>query len=151
MRYEELRRLLGQRVQMLRERREWNQRQMQAKSGVAHKSISNLESTESGVQLDTLHNVAEAFGMEVWELLRPWPHDTLREDGADYGADPLPAIQKEGPPGLRMLAADAAAHAALGITPAEWRLLAAVGNVLPPPVDKAGFVQLLFTLRAICR
>jgi transcriptional regulator with XRE-family HTH domain len=151
MRYEDLRRLVARRARKLRDAKEWNQRQMEKVSGLSQKTISNLENTDASVQLDSLVAAASAFGLEVWELLKPGPDDAVRDHNGVYDVDPRAAIRKDGPPGLRELAADEGTTATLGITPAEWRLLAAVGAVLPLTVDKAGFVQLLFTLRTITR
>ena len=53
------------------------------------------------------------------------------------------------PQGIRDLASDRALTETLAITPDEWRRLAAVSQALPPTVDKAGYVALLYTLRAI--
>lgn len=151
MRYEELRALIAQRTRKLRDAKEWNQRQAEKATGVAQKTISNIENTEASIQLDTLVLLAQGFGMEVWELLKPSLEDEINDHGATYDVDPRPKIRREGAPGLRELAADEKTAQALTITPAEWRTLAAVGEVLPPTVDKAGFVQLLFTLRTITR
>jgi transcriptional regulator with XRE-family HTH domain len=147
MKYEELRRIVSQRTKKLRDTKGWNQRQLEQHSGVNQKTISNLEATEASVQLDTLAAVAEALGLEAWEMLRP----EINDQKGIYEVDPRAAIKRDGLPGLRELVADDGATATLKITPEEWRRLAAVGAVLPPTVDKAGFVQLLFTLRTIAR
>jgi transcriptional regulator with XRE-family HTH domain len=89
--------------------------------------------------------------LEFAVMLGTDPDEQVNDPGETYEVDPRAAIQRDGPPGLRELAADDGATATLGITPDEWRRLAAVGATLPPTVDKAGFVQLLFTLRTITR
>jgi transcriptional regulator with XRE-family HTH domain len=151
MRYEDLRRLVARRARKLRDAKEWNQRQMERASGVSQKAISNVEATDSSIQLDTLAAIAGAFGVEVWELLKPGPDDMVKDHNGTYEVDPRAAIRKDGPPGLRELVMDEGTTATLGITPAEWRLLAEIGAALPLTVDKAGFVQLLFTLRTISK
>jgi transcriptional regulator with XRE-family HTH domain len=147
MKYKELRHMVSQRAKKLRDAKGWNQRQLEQHSGVNQKTISNLESSDISIQLDTLAAVSEAFGLEVWEMLRP----EINDQKGTYEVDPRAAIKRDGPPGLRELAADEGATAALGITPEEWRRLAAVGAALPPTVNKAGFIQLLFTLRTITK
>ena len=89
----------------------------------------------------------------MWELLKPSPEDAFEasDHQAPYDANPRAAVLREGPPGLRELAIDEGSQATLAVEPPEWRLLLAVGKALPPTVDKAGFVQLLFTLRVIVR
>lgn len=143
MKYEALRKLLAKRVRQLREKKDWGQRKLESASGVAQKTISNLENSEISVNLDTLSAVAQAFGVEVWELLKP--------SVGEHVDAKIDAVRQTGPSGLRDLADDDATTQSIGITATEWSLLLAVGAELPITVDKGGYIQLLTTLRLICK
>jgi len=53
----------------------------------------------------------------------------------------------QSPPGLRALATDVRLIAVLGISDIEWRALTSIH--LPAPASNDGYVNLLFTVRAI--
>jgi hypothetical protein len=55
----------------------------------------------------------------------------------------------DAPPGLRDLAADSVLSAAINITDDEWHVLRSLD--LPCTVTKEGYIQLLVTLRTVCR
>ncbi|MBK1642877.1 hypothetical protein CKO12_13560 [Chromatium okenii] len=53
------------------------------------------------------------------------------------------------PEGLRELAADKAVVDALEVTDEEWRMLLTIN--LPKTINKNGYVQLLATIRGVCK
>ena len=63
---------LGNRVKELRVSRGWRQVDLARKSGVSQRAVSNLERGGGGREsatLTTVVNIADAFGLPVWQLL----------------------------------------------------------------------------------
>ncbi len=63
--------LLRLRVEELRLRRKWSQRELARRAGVRHATIVALERGASP-RLDTLAKLADAFGVKVTQLLEEW-------------------------------------------------------------------------------
>lgn len=63
--------LLRLRVEELRRRRKWSQRELARRAGVRHVTIVALERGASP-RLDTLAKLADAFGVKVTQLLEEW-------------------------------------------------------------------------------
>lgn len=74
MKYEIIRKSIARKVYALRTEMGLNQRELAAKAGLSQKTISNIEnilSTSEGFQLEKLNQLADAFGIEVWDLIKP--------------------------------------------------------------------------------
>jgi transcriptional regulator with XRE-family HTH domain len=114
--------------------------------------VSRLERGEKSPGAEVLGQIAHALGIQVSRLLgeepaRPARKPTEATPAGDPRAGILadPAAQQ----GLRELAGDSSLVDALGVTAEEWRALHSVQ--LPGEATKDGFVQLLYTIRAVSR
>ena len=66
--------ILARNVRLLMEHREMRQKQLEIKSGVNQKTISNIinpNATKNGATLENIAAVAKAFNLEAWHLLVP--------------------------------------------------------------------------------
>ena len=74
MKYEVIRNSMAKKVLSMRVELGLNQRELAKKADISQKTISNIEnvlSTSDGFQLEKLNRLAEALGLEVWDLIRP--------------------------------------------------------------------------------
>lgn len=150
MNYQELRGLVGRQIQRRRRELGWNQRELGRRAGVSQRVISNLENSNNAMQFDTLVAVSEALGLKVWDLLRLSAISGVSgQEDKPYDSQAVIPCEQLTSFGLQQLSADRSLTETLAITPDEWRRLAAIGQAMPPTVDKAGYVALLYTLRAI--
>jgi len=77
------RRIVAKRIKALRASRRWSQLDLAKRAGVSQKTVSNLEDEEShSCQLDKLEMIANAFGIAVWELIKPDGNLTSEKDRA---------------------------------------------------------------------
>jgi len=116
------------------------QNDLAKRSGLEQSYISRLEKGEKVPGCDTAQKIARALGIPACRLLGEEP-----EQSTNLRADLPPG--PEDPRGLRELAEDAALVEVLGVTSGEWRTLRSIQ--LPAPLAKAGYVQLLHTIRAV--
>jgi transcriptional regulator with XRE-family HTH domain len=122
------------------------QRELAEKAGVSQSLVAQIERGEREPGRNALRGLAEALGITVSWLLG----ERVAPPGSDYAPPPeLTRILADAhaPPGLHALASDYPLVAVLGIIGAEWRALASIE--LPTPAIKDGYLNLLFTLRAI--
>ena len=122
------------------------QRELADKAGVSQSLVAQIERGEREPGRNALRSLAEALGTTVSWLLG----ENVAAPEGDYVSPP--ALRRivadtQAPPGLRALASDHPLTTVLGITDAEWRALASIA--LPTPSTKDGYVNLLFTVRAI--
>jgi transcriptional regulator with XRE-family HTH domain len=65
---------IGKRIKSLREERDMSQSQVEEKTKIKREYLSKIENGESKFNnptYKTLEKIAGAFGMQVWELLKP--------------------------------------------------------------------------------
>ncbi|MFB6261452.1 MAG: helix-turn-helix domain-containing protein [Thiohalorhabdaceae bacterium] len=129
-----------QRIREERKSTGLTQKDLAKHSGLDQSYISRLEKGEKVPGCDTAQEIARALGIPTCRLLGEEP-----ERSTNLRAELSP--RRKDPEGLRELAEDAALMAVLGITPGEWRTLRSIQ--LPAPTAKAGYVQLLHTIRAV--
>ena len=67
----ELRQILAQNIKVYRGRRNWSQADLSDKTGLSIVYLSDIERGNKWPYLDTLIKLAEAFKVEVYELLKP--------------------------------------------------------------------------------
>jgi transcriptional regulator with XRE-family HTH domain len=70
--------ILGKNLKLYRKRRNWSQADLAEKSGLSVVYLSDIERGNKWPYLDTLVKLAEAFEMDVFELLKP--QDALSDD-----------------------------------------------------------------------
>ncbi len=68
----DLLKILGKRIQKLREERRLTQEDMEEKTGINARYLSAIECGKRNVTLDTLDKIARGLGVELYELLLPW-------------------------------------------------------------------------------
>ena len=124
-----------------------SQVELARRMGVQQSNLSRLERGLQGVTLDTLGMYARILGVGVEELMRERADPGAAKQNGH--ADPRLTIHGDpkAAPGLKELSADLDLCEALVITADEWRQLAAIP--LPHTVTKAGYLQVLITLRAV--
>jgi transcriptional regulator with XRE-family HTH domain len=66
----DMRRLVGENVRRLREKRGWTQEQFADFSGLSQQYISGLERGRRNPTVVTLHELSTALGVSPWELIR---------------------------------------------------------------------------------
>jgi transcriptional regulator with XRE-family HTH domain len=76
--------ILGRNLKLYRSRRNWSQADLAEKSGLSVVYLSDIERGNKWPYLDTLVKLAEAFEMDVFELLKP--QDALPDDTASLVA-----------------------------------------------------------------
>jgi len=122
------------------------QSELAARAGVSQSLVAQIERGEREPGRNALRSLAEALGTSVSWLLG----EHITEPEGDCALPPwLAGLISDGqsPLGLRALATDVRLIAVLGITDVEWRALNSID--LPAPASKDGYVNLLFTVRAI--
>jgi transcriptional regulator with XRE-family HTH domain len=134
------------RLKAARKAKRYTQRQLAVLVGMDQGHISRLENGGKGVSTEHLRMLAKELGVSISHLLG---EDLQEESGAYTAAGQPTAILSNynAPQGLRDLASNIELIGALKITDAEWTALKSVQ--LPSDVSMDGYVQLLFTIRAI--
>jgi transcriptional regulator with XRE-family HTH domain len=74
--------ILAGNLKLYRSRRNWSQADLAEKSNLSVVYLSDIERGNKWPYLDTLVKLAEAFEMEVFELLKPQEQDALSADTA---------------------------------------------------------------------
>ena len=129
------------------------QQELAKRSGIEQSHISHVERGSRGLSPELLRKAADALGVTMEYLTGTDVGDRT----GNYGAQPEPAgdTRQEimgsyaAPAGLRELAMDQSLVQALNVREDEWHALSSV--VLPGEATKDGYVQLLYTIRAISR
>lgn len=138
---------VGQHIKLARERRGLSQIELARRLGLRQSNLSRLERGLQGVSLETLALYARVLGVGIDELTAEVDRD--RSGSVNGNGDPRLRIHADdkASPGLKALASDPDLCQTLAITGDEWRQLAAIPLV--HTVTKAGYLQLLITLRAV--
>ena len=68
---QELKRIFGNNVKSQRERKGWTQEFLAEKANVSSNTISDIETGQKFARAKTLVSLADAFGTQVYELLKP--------------------------------------------------------------------------------
>jgi transcriptional regulator with XRE-family HTH domain len=63
-----LREQIGQRIKALREQRGWSQRELGERANMTHSFLSRLERGQTGIEIETLQNLAHALGVGLADL-----------------------------------------------------------------------------------
>jgi transcriptional regulator with XRE-family HTH domain len=140
---------LPDRLKSARNRAGLTQTGLAEATGLSQGYIAQIEQGDKTPSLDTLNLLAEALQVTPGWLLG----QGIGEGVASYETGAMTTHRRElladydTPSGLRDLAADTALVASLAITAEEWQALASTR--LPGPASKDGYVNLLFTIRAI--
>ena len=71
MKKEQLRTILGANLRKFRGRREWSQMELAEKAGISMHFLSEIERGNKWPSPENLQNLADALGVEVYELFRP--------------------------------------------------------------------------------
>jgi transcriptional regulator with XRE-family HTH domain len=75
---DKVRLILAENIKLYRSRRNWSQADLAEKSGLSIVYLSDIERCNRWPYLDTLVKLAEAFEVEIFELLKP--QDTIPAD-----------------------------------------------------------------------
>lgn len=126
---------LAARIKSSRKMRGLTQQQLADKLDIDQGFISRLERGEKGVTIDLLNRLAKLLDVPLSYLLG---------ETNSTQQDKLPV-----PSGLKALEADTALTETLNISKTEWLALKSV--LLPAETNKEGYVQLLYTIRAITK
>ncbi len=126
---------LAARIKSSRKMRGLTQQQLADKLDIDQGFISRLERGEKGVTIDLLNRLAKLLEVPLSYLLGE-TNSTQQEK--------LPV-----PSGLKDLEADTALTETLNINKTEWLALKSI--LLPAETNKEGYVQLLYTIRAITK
>lgn len=129
------------------------QQELAQRSGIEQSHISHVERGIRGLSPEMLKKAAEVLDVTMDYLIGA----DLGDKTGEYGAEPnRPNGQRQqlinsysAPAGLREMALDQSLVDALRIREVEWEALAS--TVLPGDATKDGYIQLLYTIRAICR
>ena len=133
----------GERLKSARLGAGLNQTQLGEAVGLSQSMIGALERGDREPSIETVRALAVRLGVGVPWLLG----EVVFGETGDCSPKSLLADHNT-PPGLRDLATDVALCDALGITAEEWRALGTIE--LPGSATKAGYLNLLTTIRAIC-
>ncbi|MDR0502467.1 MAG: helix-turn-helix transcriptional regulator [Treponema sp.] len=68
---QELKEILGYHIKVRRENRNWTQEELAVKARVTKNAICDIEAGHKFARAKTLVRLANAFGTEVYELLKP--------------------------------------------------------------------------------
>jgi transcriptional regulator with XRE-family HTH domain len=92
----EVRATLARNIKAFRGRRNWSQADLAEKSGLSIVYLSDIERGNKWPYLDTLVKIAEAFKVEVYELLKPGdtPPPTPAKILAKYNEEVTAIIEK---------------------------------------------------------
>ena len=72
------RKIVAKNLKALREIRNIAQEELSEKAGIDRSYISDLENEKYGISIDKLGNLAEALGVETWEMLHPLTASKVR-------------------------------------------------------------------------
>jgi transcriptional regulator with XRE-family HTH domain len=90
--------ILAGNLKLYRGRRKWSQADLAEKSGLSVVYLSDIERGNKWPYLDTLVKLADAFEMEVFELLKPQQQDAISADTAaivaKYSEETIAIIEK---------------------------------------------------------
>ena len=81
MNEKELKGILGKNIKFFRLRRQFSQADLAEKANISITFLSNIERGNNYPQAGTLCNIAEAIGIEIWEL--------FKEDNSIRGQDAI--------------------------------------------------------------
>lgn len=129
------------------------QQELAQRTGIEQSHISHVERGTRGLSPELLRKAADALGVTMEYLAGVDVGDRTGKYGAQ--SEPAGGSRQEimgsyaTPAGLRELAMDQSLVHALNVREDEWHALSSV--VLPGEATKDGYVQLLYTLRAICK
>jgi len=141
--------LLPPRLKKARGNTKMTQRELAQVTGLSQSYIAQVESGDRTPSVETMRALGHALGVSVSWLLGQGVGECSGDDAS--GAAPEPPRElladREVPEGLRDLVSDRALVASLRISEAEWRALLSIE--LPGQASKDGYVNLLFTVRAI--
>lgn len=65
-----VRKSLGKRIRILREKRKWSQEELAHQSGLARSFTGAIERGEKDLRLTTLTKLANTFQVQIWRLFR---------------------------------------------------------------------------------
>lgn len=82
-----LREQIGQQIRTLREQRGWSQRALGERANMTHSFLSRLERGQTGIEVETLANLAAALGVDLGELF-------ASEAPSPRPPDPSPAADR---------------------------------------------------------
>lgn len=142
--------IVSSRLRAARKAKRLNQMELAERIGVDQARISRVERGDRGLTRDQLLHAARTLEVTVDYLLGV----DLGDRVAEYNVQETNSKQAElvadqmAPTGLRELAIDQQLIRQLQITNEEWHALSSI--VLPGEASRDGYVQLLFTIRAIC-
>jgi len=74
------RRIVANNLKALREIRRIAQEDLAATAGIDRSYISDLENEKYAISIDKLGNLAEALGVETWQMLHPETAAKVREE-----------------------------------------------------------------------
>jgi transcriptional regulator with XRE-family HTH domain len=74
------RRIVANNLKALREIRKVAQEELAVRSGIDRSYISDLENEKYAISIDKLGNLAEALGVEAWQMLHPATAANVREE-----------------------------------------------------------------------
>lgn len=67
---------LANNLAMLRGRHGWSQAQVAARAGISQRAVSDVERGVKAASVDTLDQLARAFGVPPWALCLDWGNDS---------------------------------------------------------------------------
>lgn len=126
---------LAARIKSSRKMRGLTQQQLADKLDIDQGFISRLERGEKGITIDLLNRLAKLLDVPLSYILG-------ESDSAQLEKLPIPT-------GLKALEQDQALTETLNISEPEWLALKTI--LLPAETNKEGYVQLLYTIRAITK
>lgn len=62
---------LARNVKFLKDKYGYSDREIERRSGVAHKTVNNMHNNRHRVSLEAVEDVARVFGLEAWHLINP--------------------------------------------------------------------------------
>ena len=145
--------VVSTRFRAARQAKGLTQQELAKRTGIEQSHISHVERGSRGLSPDMVRKAAVALDVSMEYLTGT----DLGDRNGQYAAEPDPASGQRqqligsynSPAGLRELALDEPLVQALHVREDEWQALASI--VLPGEATKDGYVQLLYTLRAICK
>jgi transcriptional regulator with XRE-family HTH domain len=142
--------IVSARLRAARTAKRLSQKELSEALDMDQTHISRAEKGERGLTQEQLRRAARLLDVSADYLLGI----DLNDRAAGYRTDEASSEQKRliqnhaAPPGLRDLALNLELVNTLKVTEDEWHALTSIS--LPGEVSRDGYVQLLFTIRAIC-
>jgi len=81
------RRILAKKIKLLRFSRGWSQETLAELCGFSRSYITNIESGKHNLSLDNLEHIAQAFEVQIAELLNPDFNLRIEQPWATYSLD----------------------------------------------------------------